>query len=67
MKTHVAHIYGKLGATGRGEAVERAWELGLLAEPGGHQAPIASTVVDSHRSAGRPPTSRPLGEFTERM
>ena len=33
VKTHVAHIYDKLGATGRMEAVDRAWELGLLAEP----------------------------------
>ncbi len=67
VKTHVAHIYDKLGATGRGEAVERAWELGLLAEPGGHQAAIVSAVVDPSRlSPGRLPASRPLGEFTQR-
>ena len=50
VKTHVAHIYDKLGATGRMEAVDRAWELGLLAEPGGHRALIASVVAESPRS-----------------
>ena len=57
VKTHVAHIYDKLGATGRGEAVERAWELGLLAEPGGNQARIASVVAPRPRS--RPSASHP--------
>ena len=46
VKTHIAHIYDKLGATGRMEAVDRAWELGLLAEPGGHQALVASVVAE---------------------
>ena len=50
VKTHVAHIYDKLGATGRMEAVDRAWELGLLAEPGGHRVPIASVVAEPPRS-----------------
>ena len=31
VKTHVAHIYKKLGVAKRTEAVERARELGLLA------------------------------------
>jgi LuxR family maltose regulon positive regulatory protein len=31
VKTHTKHIYGKLGAHGRGEAVEQARALGLLA------------------------------------
>ena len=35
VKTHVAHIYAKLGASKRTEAVERARELGLLPDPGG--------------------------------
>jgi ATP/maltotriose-dependent transcriptional regulator MalT len=30
IKTHLAHIYAKLGVTGRQEAVARAVELGLL-------------------------------------
>ena len=30
VKTHAMSIYGKLQATSRGEAVERAVELGLL-------------------------------------
>ncbi len=33
VKTHVAHIYKKLGVAKRTEAVERARELGLLSEP----------------------------------
>jgi LuxR family transcriptional regulator, maltose regulon positive regulatory protein len=31
VQTHTKHIYGKLGAHGRAEAVERARALGLLA------------------------------------
>ena len=46
VKTHIAHIYEKLGVAGRMEAVDRAWELGLLAEPGGHQTLVASLVVE---------------------
>lgn len=30
VKTHLAHIYDKLGVSGRGEAMERALALGLL-------------------------------------
>ena len=56
VKTHVAHIYGKLGATARMEAVDRAWELGLLAEPGGHQVQITSVVAEP-RPSWRAPSS----------
>ena len=31
VKTHMHHLYAKLGTHGRGEAVERARALGLLA------------------------------------
>jgi LuxR family transcriptional regulator, maltose regulon positive regulatory protein len=31
IRTHLRHIYAKLGAHGRAEAVDRARELGLLA------------------------------------
>jgi len=31
VKTHIRHLYTKLGAHGRGEAVRRARALGLLA------------------------------------
>jgi LuxR family maltose regulon positive regulatory protein len=31
VKTHAAHIYAKLGATGRQQAVSRARRLGILA------------------------------------
>jgi LuxR family transcriptional regulator, maltose regulon positive regulatory protein len=34
VRTHVRHIYGKLDAHSRAEAVERARELGLLAPSG---------------------------------
>ena len=53
VKTHVAHIYDKLGVGGRGEAVERAWELGFLAEPGSRRAVVAT------RPAGTTRASRP--------
>ena len=33
VRTHLRHIYAKLGAHGRAEAVERARQLGLLAPP----------------------------------
>ena len=35
IRTHLRHIYAKLGAHGRAEAVARARELGLLAPPTG--------------------------------
>lgn len=35
VKTHVAHIYAKLGVSKRTQAVERARELGLLRDPEG--------------------------------
>jgi len=67
VKTHVAHIYNKLGATGRGEAVDRAWELGLLAESARNQAQIGSVGVTSPRSPRRFPAPRPLSELTDRI
>lgn len=35
VKTHVAHIYTKLAANSRAEAVARARETGLVADPAG--------------------------------
>jgi LuxR family maltose regulon positive regulatory protein len=46
VKTHVVSIYGKLGASNRGEAVDRAIELGLL-EP----FPGLRLTVDSRSTA----------------
>jgi LuxR family maltose regulon positive regulatory protein len=37
IQTHMRHIYAKLGAHRRSEAVERAWALGLLA-PSSHRS-----------------------------
>ena len=34
VKTHIAHIYKKLGVGSRGEAVTRAQAVGLLPKPG---------------------------------
>ena len=34
VKTHIAHIYKKLGAGSRGEAVARAQKAGLFPDPG---------------------------------
>jgi DNA-binding CsgD family transcriptional regulator len=34
LKTHLAHIYRKLGVSGRSAAIARGRELGLLARPG---------------------------------
>jgi LuxR family maltose regulon positive regulatory protein len=42
VKTHVAHIYKKLGAHSRGEAIARAQEKGLFPGPAvvpGHVSP----------------------------
>ena len=55
VKTHVAHIYAKLGASKRTEAVERARELGLLRDPEGsallgHPGPEGPARVGRVRS-----------------
>jgi len=39
VRTHVRHLFAKLGAHGRAEAVERARALGLLAPPPSPRAP----------------------------
>jgi LuxR family transcriptional regulator, maltose regulon positive regulatory protein len=36
VRTHIGHLYDKLGSHGRAEAVEHARDLGLLA-PSAHQ------------------------------
>jgi DNA-binding CsgD family transcriptional regulator len=49
-KTHIAHIYKKLGAGTRGEAVARARDAGLLPAPD-----TGSTVTGSRRRPPRAP------------
>jgi LuxR family maltose regulon positive regulatory protein len=39
VRTHVRHLFAKLGAHGRAEAVARARALGLLAPPPSPRAP----------------------------
>jgi LuxR family transcriptional regulator, maltose regulon positive regulatory protein len=39
VRTHVRHLFAKLGAHGRTEAVARARVLGLLAPPASQRAP----------------------------
>ena len=56
IKTHAASIYGKLEATSRGEAIERAVDAGLL-EPFAEVATGLSPVVAG--TAGRTPMSTP--------
>jgi len=52
VKTHAVAIYGKLDATSRGEAVERAVDAGLL-EPFVVPRPVASPVaMDADRRGG---------------
>ena len=46
VKTHIAHIYEKLGAGSRGEAVVRAQKAGLLPDPGQVPTEIESPVID---------------------
>ena len=58
VKTHVQHIYKKLGATNRAEAVESAESAGLL--PTGRKGPVAGGKVESagHERGFRRPTDR---------
>src|SRR4029079_12233385 len=49
VKTHAMSIYGKLWASSRGEAVERAVEMGLLEPyPALTRAPVAPPPVPPH-------------------
>ena len=57
VKTHIAHIYQKFGVTTRGEAVDRARELRLLAEPDGIQGPATSVAANKPRECGASETS----------
>ena len=40
IRTHIRHVYTKLGAHDRGEAVQRAGALGLLAPPTGPRSTV---------------------------
>jgi DNA-binding CsgD family transcriptional regulator len=60
VKTHVAHIYAKLGASKRTEAVERARELGLLRDPG-ESALLGHPGVAKPARVGRARPDRTVG------
>lgn len=54
VKTHLSHIYGKLGVRTRTEAVGRCIALGLLAEPG-------QAAAEEHGGPAQPPASGSAG------
>ena len=75
IKTHVANIYKKLGAATRGDAVQRAWELGLLTESKTQPSDVALRPANRKRSrkdTSTPPASpadwgQPTGTSNETM
>jgi DNA-binding CsgD family transcriptional regulator len=62
VRTHISHLFGKLGAHRRTEAVARARDLGLLApSPMRRAGQPRATVLCGHAGAGGP--SRYVGAF----
>ena len=54
VKTHVQHIYGKLGVNGKRPALARARALGLLAAPPGWMPPPGVAPAAAAPTPGRP-------------
>src|SRR6266702_3684764 len=51
VKSHIQHLYGKLGVNGKRQAVARARELGLLgASTASTAAAVASASEDEHET-----------------
>ena len=55
VKTHLRHVYRKLGAHSRQEAVQRARAIGLLAAPSGRRWDAGRPGGPEQRKAGRRP------------
>src|SRR5262249_37665880 len=45
VKTHLQHVYGKLGANGKRQALVRAYELGLLGSVAPLRVPVAAAAI----------------------
>lgn len=67
VKTHLAHIYSKLGVRSRTEAVARCLELGLFARPDGHrEGPVRATPEDHAPPLPAPPVAGPTAAVPAR-
>jgi CBS domain-containing protein/DNA-binding CsgD family transcriptional regulator len=60
VRTHIRHVYAKLGAHSRKEAVDRAREVGVIGSSRAHQRGISAGAREpGRRSGGATPDHRP--------